>query len=225
MEGLVELHRGAEAIIYMGSSLGFRAIYKYRSPKPYRSVELDKKLRFERTLNEARIMLRLSLSGVPVPALLDVDLDRGLIAMEYIEGKILRDYILARGSTDLLIDAGRILGMVHDKGVCHGDPTISNYIVDSKGTLWIIDFGLSEYSSDVEDYAVDLHLLYRSIETLPLGDIGDLKEKVYMGYTEIVGKDWADRMRGKVKEIRMRGRYMLERRVRTTWLERGEERQ
>ncbi len=223
MEGLVEIHRGAEAVIYKGNFLGFKAIYKYRPPKQYRSEVLDKKLRFERTINEARIMLRLRLSGVPVPALLDVDLDRGLIVMEYIEGRILRDYILGEGSTDLLRDAGRILGMIHARGICHGDPTISNYIVDNRGSLWIIDFGLSEYSDDAEDQAVDLHLLYRSIETLPLKNIEELKEIVYSGYSEILGMDRAKRVREKVREIRMRGRYVLERRVKAVWMVRGGE--
>ncbi|MEM1610540.1 MAG: Kae1-associated kinase Bud32 [Sulfolobales archaeon] len=223
MEGLIEIHRGAEAIIYMGLFLGLKAIYKYRPPKQYRSEVLDKRLRFERTLNEARIMLRLRLNGVPVPAPLDVDLDRGLIVMEYIEGRILRDYILEGGSADLLRDAGKILGMIHVRGICHGDPTISNYIVDNRGSLWIIDFGLSEYSDDIEDQAVDLHLLYRSIETLPLKNIEELKETVYRGYSEILGMDRAERVREKVREIRMRGRYVIERRVKTIWTGKGEE--
>lgn len=222
MEGLAELHRGAEAVVYAGSFLGLRAIYKYRPPKLYRAGPLDRRLRADRTLNEARIMVRLRLSGVPVPAIFDVDPDRGVIVMEYIEGKILRDYILEGGSSDALAEAGRILGMIHGKGVCHGDPTISNYIIDSRGRLWIIDFGLSEYSGDVEDYAVDLHLLYRSIETLPLRDIEGLKGKVLSGYSEALGKGWAEEVARKVREIRMRGRYVVERRVKPVWAVRGE---
>jgi TP53 regulating kinase-like protein len=113
--------------------------------------------------------------------------------------------------------------MIHARGICHGDPTISNYIVDNRGSLWIIDFGLSEYSDDAEDQAVDLHLLYRSIETLPLKNIEELKEIVYSRYSEILGMDRAKRVREKVREIRMRGRYVLERRVKAVWMVRGGE--
>jgi len=222
LEGLEELHRGAEAVVFLGGFLGLKAIYKYRPPKLYRAEALDRRLRVVRTLNEARIMVRLRLSGVPVPAVFDVDPDRGVIVMEYIDGKILRDYILEEGSSSALIDAGKILGMIHERGVCHGDPTISNYIIDYRGDLWIIDFGLAEYSRDVEDFAVDLHLLYRSLETLPLKDIEGFKERVFSGYSEILGRDRAGNIARKVREIRMRGRYVIERRYKTVWGTRGE---
>lgn len=217
MEDLVEIHRGAEAIIYAGRYLGLRAIYKYRPPKPYRARALDERIRRERTVNEARVMIRLSMLGIPVPPILDLDPDAGLIVMGYIDGKLLRDVLAERGSFDLCRRAGEILGMIHMSGVYHGDPTISNYIVSKEGDLWIIDFGLSGYSDDVEDYAVDLHLLYRSIETLPLGSIEDLKRAVAEGYRRALGGERASHIERRVGEIRMRGRYVAERRLKTVW--------
>ncbi len=218
MEDLVEIHRGAEAIVYMGSYLGFRAVYKYRPSKPYRPEILDRRIRSLRTINEARIMIRLRLRGAPVPAILDVDPDSGLVVMEHISGRLLRDVLIESGSLDLCRRAGEILGMIHSEGVYHGDPTISNYIVDDSGYLWIIDFGLADYTSDPEDLAVDLHLLYRSIETLPLRSIEEMESQIYRGYESIVGYGKAKEILERVRSIRLRGRYVAERRARAVWL-------
>jgi TP53 regulating kinase-like protein len=218
LEDLVEIHRGAEAIIYMGSYLGIRAIYKYRPSKQYRPEILDKRIRRLRTINEARIMTRLRLLGAPIPAILDVDPDSALIVMEYIPGKLLRDTLISGGSLDLCRRAGEILGIIHSGGVYHGDPTISNYIVDDNGDLWIIDFGLADYTNDPEDLAVDLHLLYRSIETLPLKSIDKMEEEVYKGYESIVGSERGREILERVRSIRLRGRYVAERRAKAVWL-------
>ncbi len=214
----MEIHRGAEAIIYMGSYLGIKAIYKYRPPKQYRPEALDKGIRRLRTINEARIMIRLRLLGTPTPAVLDVDPDSALIVMEYIPGRLLRDTLMNEVSTSLCRRAGEILGMIHMEGIYHGDPTISNYIVDHHGDLWVIDFGLADYTKDPEDLAVDLHLLYRSIETLPLRSIDEMEREIYRGYESVVGVERAREILGRVRDIRLRGRYVAERRARAVWL-------
>jgi tRNA A-37 threonylcarbamoyl transferase component Bud32 len=39
-------------------------------------------------------------------------------------------------------------------------------IIDSKSRLWLIDFGLSEMNATIEMKGVDLHLIYRALETV-----------------------------------------------------------
>lgn len=216
MEDLEEIYRGAEAIIYRGSYAGIRAVYKHRPSKPYRPGELDRILRVERTVREARLMIRLRLRGLLVPAVLDVDPEASTIVMEHVEGEILRDVLERSPSPGLCEAAGEILGRIHREGIYHGDPTISNYILDRRGRLWIIDFGLSDYTEDLEDFAVDLHLLYRSIETLPLRMAEDLKLEAFRGYSRAFGEG-SQKILERVRSVRLRGRYVLERRMRTEW--------
>jgi tRNA A-37 threonylcarbamoyl transferase component Bud32 len=64
---------------------------------------------------------------------------------------------------------GSTIARLHHVGVIHGDLTTSNMIIDisqgvSKG-FFMIDFGLSQISDNVEEKAVDLYVLERAIET------------------------------------------------------------
>src|ERR687895_717163 len=71
------------------------------------------------------------------------------IAMEYIEGRTLKDLILARGP--LPVDqavpyARQILGAVrfaHRKGIVHRDIKPHNVLVDTDGRLKVTDFGIA----------------------------------------------------------------------------------
>jgi len=76
----------------------------------------------------------------------------------------------------------------------------------------IIDFGLSKRTNDIEEYAIDLHLMFRSLESTHYDIVEISKEKVLKGYINVVGKDFATKIYNKVLEIRRRGRYVRERR-------------
>ena len=51
------IRQGAEASLYSGYWFGKNVIFKCRIPKKYRIEELDKRIRTERTLNEARALI------------------------------------------------------------------------------------------------------------------------------------------------------------------------
>ena len=71
------------------------------------------------------------------------------IAMEYIEGRTLKDLILARGPLPVdqaVAYARQILGAVrfaHRKGIVHRDIKPHNVLVDTDGRLKVTDFGIA----------------------------------------------------------------------------------
>lgn len=215
MERLEIISLGAEAVLYKTIFLGIEAVIKYRDPKIYMDPRLDRLIRSRRTLTEARIMKSLREKGVKVPAVLYADPDEYVIVMEYIEGVSLREHLLAGGDPSKLVLAGEILGKLHENNIFHGDPTISNYIVDPSGGVWIIDFGLAGYSDDIEEKAVDLHLTYRSIETLPFENADYYKKRFFEGYGSVYRE--ADKIANRVDEIRRMGRYVAERKTRAVY--------
>ena len=66
---------------------------------------------------------------------------------------ILLDY------TALAVNMGQILAKLHNVGMLHGDLTTSNMMIQSNGSLVLIDFGLARVSSNPEELAVDLYVL------------------------------------------------------------------
>ena len=207
--------RGAESELRLGVFSGIKAVFKIRRRKIYMDPSLDEDLRRARTLKEAKIIGAARESGARVPLLLAVFPSLFTIVMEYIEGPKLRDVVstLDSGECRLLEEAGRILGILHEAGIVHGDPTTSNYIVSGRG-VYMIDFGLSEFSTDIEDQAVDLHLFRRAV-TSTHAPIADRAFECFVaGYRSVRGGR-AERVLERADEIRLRGRYVEERR--TVW--------
>ncbi|MCE4621850.1 MAG: Kae1-associated kinase Bud32 [Desulfurococcales archaeon] len=206
------LARGAESELRLGRFYGRKAVFKLRLPKPYMDPALDSKLRRVRTIREAKVIAAALEGGVPAPRLYMVLPSAGLIVMEYVEGPQLKE-VLWRGSLDpgrAGYEAGVILGRLHSLGIVHGDPTTSNYIVSGRGLI-LIDYGLSEFSTSIEDRAVDVHLFKRAVESTHAGIVGELYGGFLDGYRESMG-DPARGVLERVEEIELRGRYVEERR-------------
>jgi len=206
---------GAEAVLVKACYEGMPSIFKVRVRKPYRDRSLDTMLIRSRSEVEAKMLAELRLKGLNVPALYYVDLSEGLIVMEFVEGPLLRDLIY-RGSEKALKcleELGELVASVHDAGVVHGDITTSNVIVGGDG-VYLVDFGLAKYSRRLEDLATDIHLFIRSVESTHYSLKEALLRHFMKGYAKVKGRDFTDSLLIKVKEIRMRGRYVEERRVR-----------
>lgn len=202
--------RGAESEIRVGEFLGIRAVFKVRVPKAYMHPELDRRLRAQRTLKEAKVMIAASRAGASVPRILAVHPSAGLIVMEFIDGPTLKDLVGADGWEELAVEAGRQLALIHGAGVVHGDYTTSNMIV-SGGRLYVIDFGLSDFSSGVEDRAVDVHLLRRAVLSTHPSHAARFMELFMEGYSEVAGEAEAERVARRADEIELRGRYVAAR--------------
>lgn len=207
------LRKGAEACLYRDSYLGFEVIRKQRDPKPYRPPELDKEIRVGRTLLEGRLLSDAKKSGVPTPAVFQVDIPAATLVMEYIEGTILRDSLELTSERGILASfrrLGQYVALLHNGELVHGDLTTSNVIVDGDNQLHIIDFGLGEYSPELEARGVDLHLLLRTLESSH-SELTDACWRPFLeGYRHYFSGDF-ESVVIKVREIRRRGRYVEER--------------
>lgn len=190
---------GAEAVIIRDGNM----IIKRRIGKKYRIKEIDEKLRRERTRMEARIMEKIRRVGVKVPRIMEVK--EFEIIMEYIEGKRLSEILEDLNYRDIAREMGKIMALMHKNGIVHGDPTTSNFIYRD-GEIYIIDFGLSDYSNRIEDFAVDLLLLKRAILSKHPKIFEEFWEEFEKEYSKNFQK--ASDVIKRISEIERRGRYV-----------------
>ena len=204
VEGSV-IRLGAEALVKEAFWRGVKLVIKQRLPKRYRSPYMDSRIRRSRTLHEARTIKVLSEKGVPVPLVLFLDLKNYAIYMQRIMGFELR---LVSNPLEYAASLGQAVGLMHKHDISHGDLTLSNIIVDGRGGLWLVDFGLSMFNADLEEKAVDIHLLERSAANSFPNIVKNFMEAFFEGYKQVVGEDFLRQIVNKVYEIRSRGRYV-----------------
>lgn len=154
------IHEGAEATVTGGSWMGKRAVLKARRPRSYRHPDLDRRLTKQRLAAEARILSRLSKEGFPSPSLMYLDQRKSSILMSRIEGFPLYD-LLKSGEAGIseLRHLGALIRRLHEIGVSHGDLTTHNVMIDQDGILYLIDFGLSRQSPELEQLGLDMQVL------------------------------------------------------------------
>lgn len=158
------IYKGGEASLFYGHWFGRKVIFKCRIPKEYRLEELDKKIRTERTLNEGKALIKVKKYGLNVPQVYEIDAQNSVLIMKFIEGKKLKNVLksLSENQKDKYFKKiGRDIAILHKNGHIHGDITTSNLIITNNEDIFIIDFGLHEYSDTIEDKSVDLHLFKR----------------------------------------------------------------
>jgi len=201
--------QGAESVIYRIERWNQYFVLKWRQSKPYLFKDIDSHLRKTRTSRECKMLSVARTLGVRTPAVYAVDLDDFTIIMDYIEGvqfKQLVSTLTENQLKEFCLEFGRSIALLHKGDVVHGDPTTSNLIIDSKSRLWLIDFGLSEMNATIEMKGVDLHLIYRALETTHWDLQESMLEATIRGYSESLGKDAKDIL-SRMEEIRERGRY------------------
>jgi len=129
--------------------------------------------------------------------------------MDLIDGKQLKEFANDMPDSRLetmCFEFGRLLGLLHRGKVVHGDPTTSNVIVDNRGKLWIVDFGLAEWNATIEMMGVDLHLVRRALETTHWDRQTLMLKATIEGYSSIMGNE-TEEVLSRMDEIRERGRY------------------
>ncbi len=212
---------GAEAVIYKAKFLGIDAIIKWRFPKIFMPRNLDIAFRRDRTEKEAKVMFKLLQANINIPIPLYIESNDGIIIMEYIDGNTFRE-LIDHMKEEELCSASRTVGIyvgsMHSIHIVHGDLTTSNVMIENgTGDIYLIDFGLSDFSKRVEDYAVDIHIYFRSIESAHYRYEDILKKCFIDGYSEVVGSEKAMKILKLVDNIRKRGRYVAERKLRSEW--------
>ena len=208
------IRKGAEAYLYHGSWFDKEVIFKYRIPKKYRLKELDDEIRIKRTINEARALIKVKNYGINCPQVYDIDIEHSIIIMKFIHGSKLKDILTTledKKKKDYFNKIGKTIAILHKNGHIHGDITTSNLIVTDREEIFIIDFGLHEYSNSIEDKSVDLHLFKRVLISSHGDDFnlcfGAFLEGYQMEY------DREDPNEGKlivknISNIETRGRYI-----------------
>ena len=196
------LRQGAEAKLFLGKFKGEKALFKERVPKPYRGEALDEAIRKQRTKAEAKLLGEARSVGVETPKVFDVNDARKSIAMEFVEGKRLKDELNGK-NLGLCSEVGRLVAKLHKNNLIHGDLTTSNILVRGKGLVFI-DFGLGFRSKRAEDKAVDLLVFKKTFNAThsALGNGWELIEKGYLAENP-EGKDVLARL----AEVEARVRY------------------
>ncbi len=201
------IYRGAEAEIRLSSYLGYIVIEKKRIKKRYRIKNIDDRLISSRTKGEAKLISDSRKQGVSVPIIFDVDLDEGIIIMEYIKGKRIKDIfniISDKKRRNICFKIGESIAWFHNASIIHGDITTSNMLLyDDR--IYFIDFGLGEINNEIEAKGVDLHVLMEAIESTHSKYTTYFKY-ILEGYKKGLKSD-ANLVIQKIEEIVKRGRY------------------
>ena len=178
------LHEGAEATVSAGSWLGRPAVLKSRRARSYRHPDLDRRLTRQRLAVEARVLSRLSSVGFPSPKLMFLDQRNSSMLLSRIEGRTLYDLLKSDDfSGDELFLLGGLIRRLHEIGISHGDLTTHNVMSTDEGEIYLIDFGLSRQSPELEHMGLDLQVL-RECLGASHSDIDGAIDRVCEGYTE-----------------------------------------
>lgn len=208
------IKKGAEANLYLEQWQGRKVIMKRRLSKKYRLHELDEQIRSRRTIHEPQIIHQAKEAGVPTPTIFMVDVADATIIMEFVDGKQVKQVLNSLPSeerTRLCCHIGELIGRLHNCGIIHGDLTTSNMILTPHGRVVLVDFGLSERSTELEIRGVDLHLMKRAFQSTHYKYAEECFEAVLKGYTEVTGEELVRNVLEKIQEIERRGRYISER--------------
>ncbi|UCE44552.1 MAG: Kae1-associated serine/threonine protein kinase [Candidatus Bathyarchaeota archaeon] len=208
---MVLLKKGAEASLFLEQWHGRKVVMKKRLPKKYRLPQLDESIRSYRTVHEPQLMHQSKEAGVPSPTIFLVDVEEANIVMEFIEGdqvKQILHTLTTEGRRKLCSYIGMLIGNLHKHGIIHGDLTTSNMILTPHGKIVFVDFGLGEFSTELEARGVDLHLMKRAFQSTHYKYAKEGFEAVMEGYSDVTGKKLAEDLLKKIREIEERGRYV-----------------
>ena len=201
------LYQGAEAKIYVSKYMDFDIVKKHRLTKSYRIKEIDNRLISSRTKEEAKLIAEARACGVSVPIIYDIDLIKGVISMQYLKGKRVKDIfnkINDNSRKELCIKIGQSIAKLHNNDIIHGDITTSNMIF-YEDKIHFIDFGLGEKNSEIEAKGVDLHVLMEAIESTH-SKYSNYFDYVLEGYKKDLKDDAMPTIK-KIQDIVRRGRY------------------
>jgi TP53 regulating kinase-like protein len=201
------IYQGAEAKICKSKYMSFDVVKKRRINKSYRIEEIDTRLISSRTKEESKLMTEVRNYGVSVPIIFDVDLVNGIITMEYLKGKRIKDILNDLSEKDRFYICrmiGESIAKFHNKDIIHGDITTSNMILQDD-RIYFIDFGLGEKNNEIEAKGVDLHVLMEAIESTH-SRYSNCFNYILEGYKKELKVD-ANLVIKKIEEIVKRGRY------------------
>lgn len=193
-----QISYGAEAkILQLDSSW----LKKIRTVQEFRHPILDSRLRKRRTKREFKVLTKLHSLGVNVPQVKDLDLEECSFCIEYIDGKC----IVEEMSLEILKLSIIEIAKMHKAGIVHGDLTPLNILFKDKD-IFLIDFGLSEFSVNREERAVDLNVFFIFLKN-DYGQLYEQKQELLDVYRREFNDDTAvDEIFERLEGVERRGR-------------------
>ncbi len=194
--------KGAEANLYLEDN----KLIKHRIKKDYRIKELDTRLRKSRTQREAKLLKNARRAGISVPRVCRIDLKEKKIVMEFIDGKLIKDLIPSLNDDDVRRIAeklGKMIAKLHNSNIIHNDLTTSNMILEND-EVFLIDFGLGATSTRIEDKAMDLVVLKKSLNAAHANKSGLIWGSMLKGYKDF--REY-DEILKRIAIIEKRARY------------------
>jgi len=199
------IYRGAEAELWKSEYLGMPAVEKHRVPKTYRIKEIDDRIRRERIVLETNMLVNAK-KAVNTPHIFDVDLEKKSLLMEFIDGNKVKDLFLREGWIHRVSKKiGEDVAKLHEIGIVHGDLTTSNMILEKKGDIYFIDFGLATKSDKIEDKAMDLVVFKKMLQSTHYKYFSEIWSAFLEGYSKY--KKSGEIVK-KITEIEKRARYV-----------------
>ena len=153
---------GRYLVLYRVGGGGMGTVYAAYDPDLDRKVAVkllrrrtDPRQAAAETRREAQAMARLSHPNVVAVHDVGTFGERAFIAMEYVDGETLRDWLEAperpwRETLSVFAQAGRGLAAAHAAGLVHLDFKPGNVMIDRHGVARVLDFGLARLSPDAE---------------------------------------------------------------------------
>ena len=205
------IHEGAEATVSEGIWFGKSVISKVRRKRGYRYPELDIKLTKKRIAAEARTLFRLRKKSFPCPSIYYIDTNNSQIIMSKIFATPLYEKLNKLKSPKLILEEiGKLIRRLHLCDISHGDLTTHNILLSPREELFIIDFGLSRFSPELEHLGLDLQVLSECL-TASHANIRNPMEAIIRGYISIDGdnpdSENANKVITRFEEIKSRVRY------------------
>jgi Kae1-associated kinase Bud32 len=211
--------RGAEAVLKRDG----QRLVKDRIKKGYRAPQLDQRIRGQRTKTEERLLSRARRAGVRAPTVWEAG--KSQIVMEFVEGTTVKERLNSLRKPQRMRvyeEIGKAAAGLHRAGMMHGDLTTSNMILSPSrpndkgegrarlkggrpGELYVIDFGLAKTTQRVEDYAVDLYLLYEALKAAHYRFLEEAWENIIKAYK--YNYTIADKVLERLGKIERRRRY------------------
>jgi len=152
---LEQLGAGAMGVVYAAydPELDRKIAIKVLRPQEGKG---DRTRRQERLVREAKAMAKLSHPNVGAIYDVGVHGDQVFLAMEFLSGGTLRDWLTAakrpwREIVKMFIEVGKGLAGAHAEGLIHRDFKPDNVLLDKNGVPKVVDFGLVRLTSSALD--------------------------------------------------------------------------